>query len=32
VQVGHLEVFEEDASDGEGFPPGRTILPLVLKP
>ena len=32
VQVGHLEGFEEDASDGEGFPPGRTILPLVLKP
>ena len=31
-QVGHLEVFEEDASDGEGFPPGRTILPLILKP
>jgi len=32
AQVGHLEVFEEDVSDGEGFPPGRTILPLVLKP
>ena len=31
-QVGHLEVFEEDASDGEGFPPGRTVLPLVLLP
>ena len=31
-QVGHLEVFEEDVSDGEGFPPGRTVLPLVLKP
>ncbi len=31
-QVGHLEVFEEDASDGEGFPPGRTVIPLVLKP
>ncbi len=31
-QVGHLEVFEEDASDGEGFPPGRTVLPLVLQP
>lgn len=31
-QVGHLEVFEEDASDGEGFPPGRTVLPLVLVP
>jgi len=31
-QVGHLEVFEEDVSDGEGFPPGHTVLPLVLKP
>jgi len=31
-QIGHLEVYEEDASDGEGFPPGRTILPLVLEP
>ena len=31
-QVGELEVFEEDASDGEGFPPGRTVLPLVLLP
>lgn len=31
-QIGHLEVFAEDASDGEGFPPGRTVLPLVLKP
>jgi hypothetical protein len=31
-QVGHLEVFEEDVSGGEGFPPGRTVLPLVLLP
>jgi predicted small secreted protein len=31
-QVGQLEVFEEDVSDGEGFPPGRTVLPLVLLP
>ena len=31
-QLGHLEVFEEDVSDGEGFPPGRTVLPLVLQP
>jgi hypothetical protein len=31
-QIGHLEVFAEDPSDGEGYPPGRTILPLVLKP
>jgi len=32
AQIGHLEVFEEDVSGGEGFPPGRTVLPLVLKP
>jgi len=31
-QIGHLEVSAEDPSDGEGFPPGRTVLPLVLKP
>jgi hypothetical protein len=31
-QIGHLEVSEEDVSDGEGFPPGHTIVPLVLKP
>jgi Immunoglobulin-like domain of bacterial spore germination len=31
-EIGHLEVFEEDVSDGEGFPPGRNVLPLVLKP
>ena len=31
-QIGHLEVFEEDVSGGEGFPPGRTVLPLVLQP
>ena len=31
-QIGHLELFEEDASDGEGFPPGRIVLPLILKP
>jgi hypothetical protein len=31
-QIGHLEVFGEDVSDGEGFPPGHTVLPLVLKP
>ncbi|MFD0987491.1 Gmad2 immunoglobulin-like domain-containing protein [Methyloligella solikamskensis] len=30
-QVGHLEVMGEDASDGEGNPPGRTVLPLVLQ-
>jgi hypothetical protein len=31
-QIGHLEVFEEDVSDGEGVPPGHTVLPLVLNP
>ena len=31
-QIGHLEVFEEDVSDGEGFPPGRTVVPVVLQP
>lgn len=31
-QIGHLEVFEEDASDGEGFPPGRSVVPVVLNP
>jgi hypothetical protein len=31
-QVGHLEVFEVDASDGEGYPPGRHVIPLVLQP
>ena len=31
-QIGHLEIFEEDVSDGEGFPPGRTVVPLVLLP
>ena len=31
-QIAHLEVFEEDVSDGEGFPPGRTVVPLVLLP
>lgn len=32
AQLGHLAVFEVDASDGEGFPPGRTVIPLVLRP
>jgi hypothetical protein len=31
-EVGQLEVFEEDASGGEGFPPSRTIVPMVLMP
>ena len=28
----HLEVFEPDVSDGEGFPPPRSVIPLVLLP
>jgi len=31
-EIGHLEVFEEDVSDGEGFPPSHNVLPLVLRP
>ncbi|MDA1062009.1 MAG: Gmad2 immunoglobulin-like domain-containing protein [Chloroflexi bacterium] len=31
-QLGHLEVFEEDISDGQGFPPSRDVVPLVLEP
>lgn len=31
-EVGHLEVIAPDPSDGEGFPPGRTVLPLILMP
>lgn len=31
-QIGHLEVHEEDASDGEGHPPGRNVFPVVLQP
>ena len=31
-QLGHLEVSEEDVSDGEGFPPVRNVIPLVLNP
>ena len=29
-ELGHLEVFADDPSDGEGFPPPRDIVPLVL--
>ena len=31
-EVGHLVVFEPDESDGEGFPGGRSVIPLVLVP
>ena len=30
-QFAHLEVFEVDESEGEGFPPPRDIVPLVLE-
>ncbi len=29
-QIGHLEVFEVDASGGEGFPPPSNTIVLVL--
>jgi hypothetical protein len=32
AEVGHLRVFEPDVSDGEGFPGGHTVIPLVLLP
>ena len=31
-QVGHLEVEAGDPSDGEGFPPPRDVVPVVLAP
>lgn len=31
-ELGHLEVFGPDVSEGEGFPGGRTVIPLVLLP
>ena len=31
-ELGHLVVFEHDESDGEGFPGGRSVIPLVLLP
>lgn len=31
-EVAHLVVFEPDASNGEGFPGGRSVIPLVLLP
>ena len=30
-QLAHLEVFELDESDGEGFPPPRDVVPLWLE-
>ena len=31
-ELGHLEVFEVDASGGEGFPPPQDVVPLILEP
>ena len=31
-QLAHLEVFELDVSEGQGFPPPRDIVPLLLEP
>ena len=30
-QLAHLEVFEVDVSEGEGFPPPRDVVPLLLE-
>lgn len=32
AEVGRLAVYEPDVSDGEGYPPPRMVLPLVLAP
>lgn len=29
-QLAYLEVFEEDVSEGEGYPPPRVIVPLLI--
>ena len=29
-QIAHLEVFEEDVSEGEGYPPPRAVVPVVI--
>ncbi|MXW24642.1 MAG: hypothetical protein F4Z96_08410 [Chloroflexi bacterium] len=29
-QLAYIEVFEEDVSEGEGYPPPRVIVPLVI--
>jgi hypothetical protein len=31
-QMAHLEVFEEDVSNGEVFTPPRDVVPVVLEP
>ena len=29
-QLAYLEVFEEDVSDGEGYPPPRVVVPVII--
>ena len=29
-QIAHLEVFEEDVSEGQGYPPPRAVVPVVI--
>ncbi len=29
-QVGRLTVFEEDVAEGQGFPPPRAVVPVIL--
>ena len=29
-QVAHLEVYEKDVPEGQGFPPPRAVVPLVI--
>ena len=29
-QVAYLEVFEEDVSEGEGYPPPRAVVPVII--
>ncbi len=31
-QIALLEVFEEDVSGGQGYPPPRAVVPLILNP
>jgi len=31
-QLGHLEVFAPEVSETEGFPGGRSVIPVVLLP
>ena len=29
-QVALLEVFEDDVSEGEGYPPPRVVVPVII--